>query len=155
MRISFAMSAVIKFVKHAGAVRTLAVSAVAARRLKETTSEESPMTNNQTERHALGRLGEAIVNKLFGGRTTRHTAPFDVVDFQAGIAYEVKSMSGLSVDKKIHIQKSSMKRKRAFAREYGLKAVLIAIVIHDENNIEVYKSPLKESVRVTGMRRVK
>lgn len=93
--------------------------------------------------------------KLTGGSQTKHKAPFDVVDFSSGIAYEVKAMSGLSKDLKIHICESSMKRKRSFARQYGLKAILIAVVIYDENTVKVYKGSLKSSVRISQMKEMK
>ena len=112
------------------------------------------MAQNQEQRHRLGRIGEAAVAKLIGGSQTNHKAPFDVVDFGAGIAYEVKAMSGLSKDLKIHICDSSMKRKRAFARKYGLRAVLIAVVIFDEDTIKVYKGTLKQSARISQMKEV-
>lgn len=83
---------------------------------------------------------------------TKHKAPFDVVDFGAGIAYEVKAMSGLSKDLKIHISDSSMKRKRAFIRQYGLKAILLAVLIYDENTVKVYKGKLRQSIRVSQMK---
>ena len=113
------------------------------------------MTNNQTERHELGRQGEQIAKSVLGGKTTRHKAPLDVVDFTLGIGYEVKSISGLSKDLKIHITDRSMAKKKAFAKKYGLKIILIAIVIYDENHIEMFKSTLKQSIRINQMRRIK
>jgi hypothetical protein len=112
------------------------------------------MAENQKQRHSLGRIGEAIIAKLTGGNTTNHKAPFDVVDFNSGVAYEVKAMSGLSKDLKIHISDSSMKRKKAFAREYHLKPILLAVIIYDEDNVQVYKGSLKSSVRINQMRRL-
>ena len=112
-------------------------------------------TTNQTERHALGREGEAIIEAKLGGAKTAHKAPFDVVDFEMGIAYEVKTISGESVDKKVHIANGSMARKLAFARKHGLKKVLIAVVVYGPDNVQVYRSALKPSVRVSQMRRVK
>ena len=112
------------------------------------------MAMNQKARHQLGRIGEAIIARLNGGNTTTHKAPFDIVDFNQGVAYEVKAMSSLSKDLKIHISDSSMKRKKAFAKEYGLKAILIAVVITDEDNVKVYKSALKQSIRINQMKAV-
>ena len=109
----------------------------------------------QEERHQLGRAGERIIAHLNGGNITRHKAPFDIVDFNLGIAYEVKAMSGLGLDLKIHISKESMARKRGFAHKYGLKAILIAVVIFDPDNVKVYRSILKKSVRVSQMKEVK
>lgn len=113
------------------------------------------MATNQEKRHQLGRKGEEFILRLNGGSSTKHKAPFDVVDFNLGVAYEVKAMSGLGLDLKIHISDSSMKRKRLFARKYGLKAILIAVVIFDPNHIKVYKSTLKKSIRVSQMKEVK
>lgn len=113
------------------------------------------MAVNQTHRHQIGRAGEQIIAKLNGGTITRHKAPFDVVDFNLGIAYEVKAMSGLSIDLKIHISKESMARKRGFARKYGLKAILIAVVIFDPDHVKVYRSRLRQSIRVSQMKEIK
>lgn len=112
------------------------------------------MAYNQTERHNLGREGEEVVNGLVGGRKTCHKAPFDVVDFNMGIAYEVKTMSGLSKDLKIHISDPSMARKLTFVREYGLKMVLMAVVIYSPDKVEVYKRELVQCVRISQMTRV-
>ncbi len=113
------------------------------------------MAINQTDRHQLGRKGEEVILRLQGGSSTRHKAPFDVVDFNLGIAYEVKAMSGLGLDLKIHISLASMARKRSFARKYGLKAILIAVVIFDQDHVKVYRSTLKKSIRVSQMKEVK
>jgi len=112
------------------------------------------MAMNQVERHSLGRTGEEIANGLVGGKVTAHKAPFDIVDFQMGYAYEVKSMSGASKDLKIHISDESMKRKTRFAKKYGLTMLLIAVVIYRPDRIEVYEGTLVRSVRVSQMRRV-
>ena len=108
----------------------------------------------QERKHQLERKGEELILRLNGGKLTSHKAPFDIVDFNLGIAYEVKAMSGLGLDLKIHISLFSMRRKRSFARRYGLKAILIAVVIFDSNNIKVYKSRLRQSIRVNQMREI-
>ena len=113
------------------------------------------MAMNQADRHRLGRLGEDTVARLTGGNQTAHKAPFDVVDFGSGIAYEVKAMSGFSRDLKIHISDQSMHRKKAFTRKYGLKAILLAVVIYDEDTVKVYKGKLRSSVRVNQMKEIK
>lgn len=112
------------------------------------------MTRNQTERHGLGRLGEQIANATLGGQTTNHTAPLDIVDFTTGYGYEVKAISSLGKDLKIHITSKSMIRKKAFAKKYSLKLMLIAVVIYDPDHIEVYRSALKKSVRISQMKRI-
>ena len=116
--------------------------------------EVRKMTNNQTERHELGRAGEAIAKATLGGRATNHKAPLDIVDFTAGYGYEVKAISGLSKDLKIHIANKSMARKKAFTRKYGLKLMLIAVVIYDPDHIEMYRSALKQSIRISQMKRI-
>lgn len=109
------------------------------------------MAANQIKRHRIGRKGEAIVRKITGGRTTKHKAPFDVVDFNSDVAYEVKSMSGLSKDLKIHISEASMARKIKFANDYGLEMILIAVVIYGADNIEIYRSELRSCIRINQM----
>ena len=106
----------------------------------------------QARRHAVAREAEKMVAKKVGGQTTNHTAPFDVVDFGMKVAYEVKAMSAFSKDLKIHISDSSMKRKKAFARKYGLKAVLLAVVIYSPHKVKVYSTTLKQSARVKQMK---
>ena len=113
------------------------------------------MAAQQAKRHQLGRKGETIINKLVGGKKTNHKAPFDIVDFQQNVAYEVKAMSGLSKDLKIHISDSSMKRKLEFAEQYNLNMVLIAVVIYSKDNVEVYSGELKQSMRINQMVKIK
>lgn len=112
------------------------------------------MKNTQAERHELGRLGETIAKANLGGRITNHKAPLDLVDFTIGIGYEVKAISGMSKDLKIHIADKSFARKRAFAKKYGLKLLLIAVVIYSPEHIEIYRSTLKQSVRISQMKRI-
>lgn len=113
------------------------------------------MAAQQIERHKLGRQGEQIVAQIVHGKTTKHTAPFDVIDFSSKRAYEVKSMSALSKDLKIHISDKSYERKVQFAKQYGLKMVLIAVVVYNENMVDVYSSQLKQSIRIGQMRQIK
>lgn len=109
------------------------------------------MAAQQTKRNRLGRKGETVTRQLVGGKKTTHKAPFDVVDFRAGFAYEVKTMSGLSKDLKIHITDASMARKIDFARQWGLVMVLMAVVVYSPDQVEVYKSELKQCTRVNQM----
>jgi len=108
----------------------------------------------QSEKHELGRVGERVANNLLNGKTTAHKAPFDVVDFTIGYAYEVKAMSSMSKDFKIHISDHSMARKQAFANEYGLKMVLIAVVVHDPEHVDIYSGALRQSIRLNQMARI-
>jgi len=112
------------------------------------------MAAEQEKRHELGRTGEELVNGLIHGQKTAHKAPFDIVDFTLGYAYEVKAMSGMSRDLKIHISDNSMARKQAFAEMYNLRMVLVAVVIHDPTHVEIYSGELKQSLRISQMLRV-
>ena len=112
------------------------------------------MAAQQAERHKIGRKGETVARKLIGGKKTTHKAPFDVVDFSQGYAYEVKTMSGWTVDKKIHISDVSMARKLEWAAEYELKPLLIAVVIYSPTKVEVYQSELKQCIRINQMTRM-
>ena len=112
------------------------------------------MAMNQEERNARGREGEALVASAVNGDTTTHKAPFDVVDFKMGVAYEVKTMSGYSKDLKIHISDKSMARKVAFAGEYDLAMVLIAVVIYSSSHAEVYSHSLVNGIRVNQMTKI-
>ena len=109
------------------------------------------MAAQQAERHELGRNGEAVAKQVLGGKTTKHKAPFDLIDFSAGYAYEVKTMTGFGKDNKIHIANASMARKEAWAKEYNLKMVLVAVVIYSPSHVEIYQSELKQSMRVRQM----
>lgn len=113
------------------------------------------MANKQAEKHELGRNGEVVANGVVGGKTTKHKAPFDVVDFEAGFAYEVKSMSALSKDFKVHISDASMARKTKFADQYGLAMILMVVVIHGVDKVEVYRSGLVQHIRVSQMELIK
>jgi hypothetical protein len=111
---------------------------------------------NQVQHHELGRNGEKLAkaNGIVKGRLTRHTAPFDVVDFNNRVGYEVKTLSGLGIDLKIHIMKHSWERKLEFASKYGLRMILVAVVIYSEDDIKFYQSELKQHIRINQMRRV-
>jgi len=109
------------------------------------------MAAKQTERHNIGRQGEAIAVSVIDGELTNHKAPFDVVDFQLGYAYEVKTMSGHSKDMKIHISDASMQRKQDFAHRYQLQMILVAVVVYNLSVYEVYTGELKQSMRVSQM----
>ncbi len=113
------------------------------------------MALNQTERHALGRKGIQAAQKVVKGRKQRFTAPFDLVDFRNGYGYEVKTMFGSGADLKIHISDASMARKVAFAELYGLKMVLVAVVVYSRSKVEIYESDLKQCVRVAQMKSVR
>lgn len=103
----------------------------------------------------LGAKGDKIVKEMFGGKLTTHKAPFDVVDFASGYAYEVKAMSGMSKDLKININERAMKRKLQFKRRYGIKrAYIIAVVIYSPRKVEVYRALLKRSVKAIRVKQM-
>jgi len=104
--------------------------------------------------HRLGRMGEKIIAEKLHLKPTPHKAPFDIVDFVTGIAYEVKTMSAMSKDLKIHISDSSWQRKAEFISKYVLKGVLIAVVVYSPEKVEVYSSELKQHIRVNQMKRI-
>lgn len=110
---------------------------------------------NQRDKFITGRRGERIVSRRLGGKLTRHTAPFDVVDFGQSIAYEVKTMAGLSARYPIHITPAGMLRKLKFMAEYSIQnAYLVAVVIYDPTHIELYIGELKSHVRLSAMRKL-
>ena len=113
------------------------------------------MAADQAKRHELGRQGEEIATAHVSGELTRHKAPFDIVDFNLGVGYEVKTMSGYQADLKINITDNSYQRKIDFATEWGLKMILIAVVIYSPKRVEVYECDLVRCVRIGQMRRVK
>ncbi len=100
----------------------------------------------------LGAKGEKIAKRLMGGKATTRTAPFDVVNFQLKVAYEVKTVSAVALNgtNKIHIEQGSWDRKQAFLEEYGLEGVLLAVVIASPKDVKVYSMPLNcRHIRIT------
>ena len=100
---------------------------------------------------ALGAKGEKLVAKLVGTKATTRKAPFDVVDFGDGTAYEVKTVSRLALggSNKIHIGKGAWARKQAFLEEYGLEGILVVVVIGGRDDVEVYRVALKPHLRIS------
>ena len=109
------------------------------------------------KREAMGSRGEKLVAKLTGSgsKRTSKNAPFDVVDFQSGVAYEVKTVSGmaLSSSNKIHIETEAWIRKQAFLEEYDLMGSLMVVVLYSRSEIEVYRTELKQHVRISTVLR--
>jgi hypothetical protein len=108
----------------------------------------------QYEKHAIGRKGQSIARAKLGGEQQTHKAPFDVVDFANRIAYEVKTVSALTAQLPIHITDASLARKRAFIRQYHVRACLVVVVIRDENRVDVYRGTLKKHSSIRHMRRL-
>ena len=104
----------------------------------------------------MGRAGEALVAGLTGGRLTARQAPFDVVDFSTSVAYEVKTVSHLALlgTNKIHIEAGAWARKEAFLAEWGLRGVLMVVVIFSEDHTEVFRTELKAHQRISSVVRL-
>lgn len=102
----------------------------------------------------LGERGEKLVARLVGvKKPTAKQAPFDVVDFNDGIAYEVKTVSKLALtgSNKIHIEKGAWGRKQAFLEEYGLEGVLMVVVVSSRDDVAVYRVELKQHLRISSV----
>lgn len=101
----------------------------------------------------LSQYGERIVAEIVNGEQTTAQAPFDVVDFSLGLAYEVKTVSSLALasTNKIHIETPAWERKQAFLTRYGLKGLLMVVVIHDPEHVEVYRTELKQHIRISSV----
>ena len=95
--------------------------------------------------------GERLVAKLFGLKPTPKLAPFDMVDFNGGVAVEVKTVSALALggSNKIHIENKAWKRKQDFLDQYGLEGVLIVVVVYSKLSVEVYSLPLRQHIRIS------
>jgi hypothetical protein len=101
----------------------------------------------------LGARGEKLVARLVGAEPTAKHAPFDVVDFNDGVAYEVKTVSALALNgsNKIHIENGAWERKQAFLTEYGLEGVLMVVVIAGRGEVAVYRAGLKQHLRISSV----
>ena len=95
--------------------------------------------------------GERLVARLLGTKRTSKLAPFDVVDFGSGMAYEVKTVSRLALtgSNKIHIEAKAWERKQAFLQDYGLTGVLMVVVIASRDDVAVYRVPLRQHIRIS------
>jgi len=95
--------------------------------------------------------GEKLASKLLGLKPTTKLAPFDVVDFGEGYAYEVKTVTSLALSgsNKIHISASAWKRKQEFLSMYGLQGELLVVVVYSRERVEVYRVPLKQHLRIS------
>lgn len=103
----------------------------------------------------LGKRGERITQRLFGGRRTpKQASVFDVIDRTMGMAYEVKCQRA-SKEVRVHIEDEAYVRKLKYAAKNGLTAVLVLVVIYEAQEIRVYTSSLKQHARPSDMMRVK
>jgi len=95
--------------------------------------------------------GERLAAKLLGLKPTPKLAPFDVVDFSNGYAYEVKTVSALALNgsNKIHISNGAWARKQDFIKTYGVKGELLVVVIYSRDSVSVYRVPLKQHIRIS------
>ena len=92
----------------------------------------------------MGARGEELVGRLIGVKPTAKKAPFDVVDFNEGVAYEVKTVSAMALPgrNKIRISDRAWDRKQAFLAEYGLQGVLFVVVVYNVDHVAVFRLPL-------------
>ena len=111
--------------------------------------EASQMVTHRMEQVAA--KGERLVARLVGQKPTNKLAPFDVVDFGDGYAYEVKTVSKLALtgSNKIHIEAKAWERKHAFLAEYGLEGVLMVVVVASRDDVAVYRVPLRQHLRIS------
>jgi hypothetical protein len=95
--------------------------------------------------------GERLVARLLGTKPTPKLAPFDVVDFGAGMAYEVKTVSKIAIagSNKIHIEAKAWERKQTFLSDYELTGVLMVVVIASRDDVAVYRVPLRQHLRIS------
>ena len=95
--------------------------------------------------------GERLVARLLGTKRTTKLAPFDVVDFTQGYAYEVKTVSKLALtgSNKIHIEAKAWARKQTILQDYGLTGVLMVVVIASRDDVAVYRVPLRQHIRIS------
>tara|TARA_Y100000310_G_scaffold333905_1_gene412419 strand:+ start:887 stop:1246 length:360 start_codon:yes stop_codon:yes gene_type:complete len=104
---------------------------------------------------SMGDRGERKVAQMAGpkAKRTAKKAPFDVVDYAAGVAYEVKTVSQASVGRgnKIHIETAAWNRKMDFLAETGLTGKLMVVVYFNRRKVEVYRMDLVKHVRITAV----
>jgi hypothetical protein len=111
------------------------------------------MARNQPARNQLERQAVNAVLKLYkASRRQGFCSPFDVIHKHK--ALEVKALSSDSKDLKIHIANSSLERKLAYCQNHNKEPLLIAVVI-SENQIDIYRSELVQSIRVCQMRKIR
>ena len=104
----------------------------------------------------LGKRGERIAQRLFGGRRTpKCTSVYDIIDRSCGmgVAYEVKCQQATK-HVRVHIEDAAYQRKLDYAAQHGLAPKLVLIVIHAPWDVRVYVSELKQHARPSDMRRV-
>ena len=101
----------------------------------------------------LGNRGERIAQQVLGGRRTRQRCPFDIIDREKGLAYEVKCQRA-NKQVRVHISNEAYMRKFGYADDRGLYPILVLIVIHAPWDIRIYWDRLKQHARPSNMRRI-
>lgn len=110
----------------------------------------------QLIRHRVGREGEKIAQAFFGGELTTHKEPFDLINWSARKAYEIKTINSRSKDQSMRIKPASMHRKVEFLQKHHLTATQVAVVIYDDvEDNEIYVAPLAVSRRAKNMELIK
>jgi hypothetical protein len=111
------------------------------------------MATMQAERCSLERVGiRHALTVCKAKRRQSFKSPFDLVT--KSHCYEVKALSAESKDLKIHISNSSFERKLEYANRTGKQPVLLAVLIYETGEAELYKSELRQSVRINQMAKI-
>lgn len=111
--------------------------------------------DEQLRIHALGRNAEEIARQYLGGELTTHKAPFDLIDWTHGIAYEIKGMLATRKELRMEMAKSSYNKKIAFSRANKLRRVLVFVIIYPDGDVELRAGTLKRTVRVHQLKQLK
>jgi hypothetical protein len=111
------------------------------------------MVKTQRAKCELERVGVRHALKLCKAKHRQSfKSPFDLVTKTH--CYEVKTLSADCKDLKIHISDSSFERKLEYANRTGKQPVLLAVLIHETGEAELYKSELRQSVRIRQMDKI-
>ena len=90
------------------------------------------MTNWNYDRcYELGCEGEDMVARVMGGTVTTNGHPVDVVTDK--LAIEVKTFTVDALEHKASMGKGARRRKKQWARERGLRAVTVMVIMHPDH----------------------
>lgn len=111
------------------------------------------MVKTQRAKCKLERAGvRHVLKSLNLKKRNCYTHPFDVES--AEFAIEVKTLSADCKDLKIHIADNSLRRKLEYAVNKGKQPLLMAVLIFKTGEVELYKSELRQSVRIRQMAKI-
>jgi hypothetical protein len=88
--------------------------------------------------YAFGRVGERLIARVMGGRTTRPNHPVDVVT--ATQAIEVKTLQSDAATLRTYMRRPELVRKNRYARENGLEPLTVLVVVYPDR-FEVWSGP--------------